>query len=252
MKITNKSVNPSYGDKEHDLKYIDKGFYKISEEENLANIKNLISLFPENTRTVLDVGCGIGLYHRIWIDAGYKVTGIDISETFLENAKKRNPDAVYIQSESTNIQLQENFDVVTLIDPALRDALVIRNMVNHTRDGGMVFIEARNPNHTRSKGFTNQFRTWKYENDHYILNRQEYNYATQQMESEEITINLHDDTVTVLDMSGGSTIATLPCIIESMIAAGLNDIQFFDRGNAGSMELSDESIYKIWVRGKKL
>ncbi|MCL2500274.1 MAG: class I SAM-dependent methyltransferase [Defluviitaleaceae bacterium] len=251
MKIIRNSVQPNYGNPEHDLVYVQKGFYKVSEAENLSNIQNLTRLFPHNAKTILDAGCGIGLYHKIWTDAGYLVTGTDISETFLAEAKKRNPLANYLQSNSADIKLSETFDVVTLIDPARKDGLVIRNLAKCAKRGALVFIEARNPNHPRSIEFDRQFKTWRCGENKYILSRREYNYAKQEMEWEEITIDTKTDTLSILDMSG-HRLAALQCLTESMAAAGFTNIRFFDRSTAEPMELTNDAIYKIWVCGERV
>mgnify|MGYP000746000499 CR=1 FL=1 len=69
---------------------------------------------------ILDLGCGPGLYAEIFAGKGHSVTGVDISETSIEHAKKSTQDKglgiSYINASYLNLDLEaEQFDLVTLI-----------------------------------------------------------------------------------------------------------------------------------------
>ena len=54
----------------------------------LPQLAEFMDMLPPGAR-VLDVGCAAGRDSAILKDAGFKVTGIDLSESFLEFARKR-------------------------------------------------------------------------------------------------------------------------------------------------------------------
>lgn len=56
----------------------------------------MLSLLPENMQgqSILDAGCGPGIYSEILAKAGAIPSGIDISENMIEHARERNGDRV--------------------------------------------------------------------------------------------------------------------------------------------------------------
>jgi SAM-dependent methyltransferase len=70
-----------------------------------------------NKGTALDVGCGSG--GRIvaaLLDAGFQVTGIDVSEAMIEYARKRHPDSDFIHGDICEWDPQERYDVIIAWD----------------------------------------------------------------------------------------------------------------------------------------
>lgn len=66
-------------------------------------------------RTILEVGCGTGHHAKVLQEKlGYRVTGIDIEETMIEEAKKRVPEAEMIVHDflDPKILTQRPFDVI--------------------------------------------------------------------------------------------------------------------------------------------
>lgn len=72
---------------------------------------------PEERGYALDVGCGNGLLAHVLQSKGFKVAGVDISETAIETARKNVPEVVFSQMELGGAQQigypTGNFDVVT-------------------------------------------------------------------------------------------------------------------------------------------
>jgi ubiquinone/menaquinone biosynthesis C-methylase UbiE len=61
---------------------------------------------------VLDVGCGTGLASAPLLAAGFAVTGVDLSESMLEKARERMPDARWIEGDACALPFaQRTFDV---------------------------------------------------------------------------------------------------------------------------------------------
>ena len=88
MKI-NKQQGSQYGNRKWDEEYIRWGFK--DEDSQIDFAQKLLKIFPKHATSILDVACGIGRYHKVWLESGYKVTGTDLSELFIENAIKNNP-----------------------------------------------------------------------------------------------------------------------------------------------------------------
>src|SRR3989338_2374515 len=62
---------------------------------------------------VLDVGCGSGVKSKYFIDHGFKVTGIDISDKLLEIARREAPEGEFKVLSMTELDsMPETFDGV--------------------------------------------------------------------------------------------------------------------------------------------
>lgn len=97
LKIIRRQATP-YGQADFDRDYMDWGFN--DEHEHMENAKMLSAFFPEGTRALIDIACGVGKYHKVWINQGIEVTGSDLSRTFLDQARIHNPMARYLQADS--------------------------------------------------------------------------------------------------------------------------------------------------------
>jgi len=72
--------------------------------------KEFMARLPENAR-ILDVGCGPGQDSEYFSNLGFKVTGIDLSDKFIEIAKKRVPNAAFQKADMRKLDfLPEYFD----------------------------------------------------------------------------------------------------------------------------------------------
>lgn len=122
---------------------------------------------------VLDVGCGVGRWSRLLAGRGARVTGIDISPTMIEEARRRAEHLGVAQrcrfetQDLADLDAGERFDFVLavtvlqhILDPiALRAAF--RRMVAHLAPGGrMVILEAA-PTGTAQHCDTSIFRARK-------------------------------------------------------------------------------------------
>lgn len=63
-------------------------------------------------QSVLDLGCGIGMLAHAFISNGYKYTGVDISETAINIASARAPDARFHVGNIADLSIQDQFDVI--------------------------------------------------------------------------------------------------------------------------------------------
>lgn len=74
-----------------------------------------LALTPD--ATLLDAGCGSGLFCDLAISTGAGVMGLDASEALLELARVRTPHAAFFQGEMEELPFVDlTFDVVTMIN----------------------------------------------------------------------------------------------------------------------------------------
>lgn len=160
----------------------------------------LCRLFKEygfdKSATVLDCACGIGT-QAIGIGAlGYQVTGSDISEKEIEQAKRRAEQAgVSIDFKRADFRKLEDtfsgqFDIVLAMDNALPHMLTkeeleraIKSIMARVKEGGIFVASIRDYDaltkskppysppyiHKTDKGQRVSFQTWEWKGDNYRL-----------------------------------------------------------------------------------
>jgi SAM-dependent methyltransferase len=67
------------------------------------------------TATLLDIGCGGGK-NVLNLKQEFNVTGVDLSATMLEQAKRQNPECTFIQGDMRTCRLGRVFDAVLMDD----------------------------------------------------------------------------------------------------------------------------------------
>jgi len=65
--------------------------------------------------SMLDIGCGPGLYTQRLSELGYRVTGLDFSERSIEYAKTHDSKTKYVLMNYLEMDYHEQFDLITLI-----------------------------------------------------------------------------------------------------------------------------------------
>jgi len=69
-------------------------------------------LKPQPGEKILDLGCGTGTLTNELAASGAEVTGIDLSEAMLQQARENYPQIAFIQADASNFQLDDKFDAV--------------------------------------------------------------------------------------------------------------------------------------------
>ena len=91
-------------------------------EAQVAWLLDHLALPPQ--ATVLDIGCGPGLYSQQLAQAGYRVTGIDVARPFLDyaeaQAKKQGLACVYRPLSMFELIFEAEFELVLLINSVLK------------------------------------------------------------------------------------------------------------------------------------
>jgi SAM-dependent methyltransferase len=120
-------------------------------EEYVKETELFIKAIKEHSKnkvkTLLHLGCGAGI-NDYTFKRHFKVTGVDISENMLENARRLNPEVVYLQGDMRTIKLGESFDAVVIPDSIgymttlkdLRRAII--TAYKHLKPGGVLLIMA--------------------------------------------------------------------------------------------------------------
>jgi len=101
-----------------------------------------------NKRNALDVGCGSG--GRIvsaLLDAGFQVTGIDVSEAMIEYARNRHPESDFIHTDICEWEPTEQYDAIVAWDstfhlPYSEQRPVTARLCNALATGGVILFTA--------------------------------------------------------------------------------------------------------------
>lgn len=99
-------------------KYYSQTVVSLGWHENSQPDKERLSLLNQFTigKKILDVGCGYGLYTDYLCSQGYKVTGLDFVESFINYARKFKK-GTFLKGKADNLPFKnEEFDTVLLFD----------------------------------------------------------------------------------------------------------------------------------------
>jgi SAM-dependent methyltransferase len=116
-------------------------------EETEAYVKAIKEHSKIEAKTLLHLGCGAGI-NDYTFKRHFKVTGVDISENMIENARNLNPEIVYLRGDMRTIKLGESFDAVAIPDSIgymttlkdLRKAVI--TTYKHLKPDGVLLIMA--------------------------------------------------------------------------------------------------------------
>jgi len=121
-------------------------YFDIRSSCNLPELTYLVSLLPENAK-ILDVGSGTGIpVARFFVDHGFSVTGIDISEKMLELAKENAPEAEFFQLDMNDLDFPEDsFHCITALYslfhvPKEKHQSVLENFIRMLKPEGILFF----------------------------------------------------------------------------------------------------------------
>lgn len=96
--------------------YMDIHAPLLTKEINESEVNFLEHVLKlEKGASILDLPCGYGRHSNILAERGYKVTGIDIKEEFLDIAKSNSIDSSnpsFLQGDMRNIPFENEFDAI--------------------------------------------------------------------------------------------------------------------------------------------
>lgn len=252
MKIIEEKFN-RYGEEDYDSSYIHWGFDEL--EEQLKMARQLQKLFPDHAHTIVDIACGISRYHQVWLEAGYEVTGIDISQTFIDYAREYNKafeKARYIVCDFNEFNLENEFDLAVWTDPVELTGLPVNRIYKGLKQNGILIFEMWNDNyfkyHTDNRH--NDGRTWTCKEGVYHLIRHEYNRATCASEHEEIIFDIPNDTM-IHKVGLDAKNVNVHCTVQIMEAAGFKNIRFVDY-EGQPFRTENEQVKRFFIMAEKL
>jgi ubiquinone/menaquinone biosynthesis C-methylase UbiE len=93
-----------------------KSFWSKDGQEQLLEVTLHLVDKIGGAKTILDVGCGPGLYCEKLNENGYDIIGVDYSENTIELAKQKYPGITFMVADGYNLPFQDNqFDIVLSI-----------------------------------------------------------------------------------------------------------------------------------------
>ncbi|MCJ7515970.1 MAG: class I SAM-dependent methyltransferase [Dehalococcoidia bacterium] len=103
----------------------------------------------ENIRgdSLLDLACGDGLITELFARQVSRVVGVDANGKHLREARKRLPDAEFYESLIEELELDERFDTVTMLDlleHVVDPIVVLRKAASFLADNGVLIIHVPN------------------------------------------------------------------------------------------------------------
>ena len=117
-------------------------------EHEAEEIASLIRARNPRARTLLDVGCGTGA-HLEHLSRTFATTGLDPSPAMLAVARKRLPEVLLLQGESSSPDMGGEYDAIICLFSSvaynrtlerLDDSLM--NLAAHLRPGGVLIVDA--------------------------------------------------------------------------------------------------------------
>jgi len=116
----------------------------------------IVKYLPRNVKSILDALCGYGRISNSLAALGYRVTGIDISDYFINLAKKqakqRGLNVSYIVGDILDKKIPGKFDAVLNVFTSLgyleddkKNELFIKRLCQYIKPGGRLIIEIINP-----------------------------------------------------------------------------------------------------------
>jgi len=110
-------------------------------------IEEAIRDYVDNPRSLLELACGTGNVLKHFADK-YEVSGLDISSSMLEKARKKIPDVPLFQKNIADFSLDRKYDVVLCMYDSINHVLEYENWVrtfrcaaNHLNPGGIFLFD---------------------------------------------------------------------------------------------------------------
>lgn len=153
----------------------------------------------DSNSSVLDLGCGPGLYTNRFAEKGINVTGVDFSRRSIEYAKKMQlKDVDYINKNYLNFVTDKKFDIITMIMcdfSALSQEqrkIILEKSGNMLKPNGKVILDVHSLNYFNQKEeisayeFNHMDNFWSSEDYYCFINT--FKYDNQKITLDKYTI----------------------------------------------------------------
>ena len=203
---------------------------------------------PSQYKSLLDLGCGPGLYAQRFHEAGYSVTGVDFSKRSIAYAKDQaslhNSAIEYLYQNYLSIDYTNQFDVVTLIYcdyavlPVADRLLLLSRVYQALKPGGKFIVDVFTPSMRKSES-----HTWQYceeggfwcEKPHICL-ESVYQYDDEDATELRQCVVLSDEAINCYNI--WDHFFTKQKLSAEIQTAGFNSSEFFD--DVAGKEFSDK------------
>lgn len=261
---------PLYSQGSHQLwenPHISKGMLKAHLDENLDSAtRNLQSvktsvhwitetLPPCDYPTLLDLGCGPGIYTELFYEKGYQVSGLDISKNSIQyarnSAKQKDYQITYTCNNYIHVKLDKKYHLITLIYcdfgvlSSTDRTLLLKKIYDALLPGGAFVFDV----FTSLKYIDMQeYKDWEYSDEGFWYDKPHINihaffrydeqntYLNQHViigEEELCTYHIWEHTFTKEEL------------LHDLQLAGFHDISFYQSIAGGECQLDDETICVI-------
>jgi len=146
-------------------------------KESIQKIVEFILEHVQANTSLLDLGCGPGLYTSLMKDKGYEVTGVDFNKASIDYAIRERKDINYILGDYIKDYPDGNFDSVIMIYCDMgthsdddRDKL-LRNIYNSLNKGGVFIFDVFTEGLIKDKS---ESKNWEYAPSGGFWNEKEY------------------------------------------------------------------------------
>jgi SAM-dependent methyltransferase len=154
-------------------------------EREVEGIVNLLALPPGST--ILDLCCGHGRHAIALAKQGYRVTGLDLSEVFLQHARSeaeaQGIQVRWMHGDMRNIPFENEFDAVINIFTAFgylesedEDQLVLQQVHKALKPSGHFLLETKNREWLMQNFDTSE--VIRYENGLIVLEERDFDLLT--------------------------------------------------------------------------
>ncbi|MBU3964734.1 methyltransferase domain-containing protein [Patescibacteria group bacterium] len=137
-------------------RYMKEKEHILTRERSKKETRIIVKYLPQKCKKILDAPCGYGRISNSLSALGYEVTGIDISDYFINLARKQATQkglkVSYIAGDILKKKVLGKFDVVLNIFTSLgylendkKNELFIEKLCQHVKSGGGLIIETINP-----------------------------------------------------------------------------------------------------------
>jgi len=104
------------------------------------------SLLMKSNRTLLDVGCGVGGFLGVAQQAGWTVTGTELTDDAVEKARGKLGDCV-LEGDISNLSFSQTYDLITnyhVIEHLLDPVKMLQTCYRLLSPQGVLFVETPN------------------------------------------------------------------------------------------------------------
>lgn len=138
-------------------KWFDENYLLLYRHRNIDDAKEQVKLInftlcPGSNCSILDIGCGEGRYSVFFREQGFRVVGVDISETLIRSGKKKYPHLDLVVGDMKNIPvIPGGFDIVLSLFTSFgyleedeENRNVLRSIHQALKPGGIFWLDFLN------------------------------------------------------------------------------------------------------------